>query len=246
MFRAVALLALPLIAFTQSPSYLASIKPNNAVDPRGFSEYSAGGRLTATAVTVASLMRVAYRIQPYQLEGAPGWIATKRFDIVAKADGSPAPSQQEFVQALLKDRFGLVIHNETREMPVFALVAVKPKMTQSTFDCDAYRAGPHALPAPGRTPDCATSIGPRTLSGRAISTAQLAAGLGPITGRFTVDKTGLAGVFDVELKWAPDDDTAGPSIFSALQEQLGLKLVAEKGPVPVVVVDRVTEPSENQ
>lgn len=245
------------LAQPPSISYVASVKPNNAVDARTLTEYSAGGRLTATAVTVASLLRIAYRVQPYQLVGAPAWISTRRFDIAAKVEDSPAPSQQVLLRALLKDRFELAVHNETRELPVFALTVARsdgklgPGLSKSAFDCAAYFAGPHGPPVPGRTPQCATRIGPGALSGKAISMAQLAASLAPFVSRFTVDHTGLAGGFDVELTWVPDGPTAaapdspGPSIFTALQEQLGLKLVSEKGPVAVLVVDHLEGPSAN-
>jgi uncharacterized protein (TIGR03435 family) len=126
------------------------------------------------------------------------------------------------------------------------------KLIKSTFDCAAYFAGPHDPPQPGRTPTCATSIGPGTLRGKAIPMTQLASSLAPFAGRFTVDKTGLAGGFDVELTWTLEDaasigapNPAGPSLFGALQEQLGLKLVADKAPVALVVVDRLEEPSAN-
>jgi uncharacterized protein (TIGR03435 family) len=235
-------------------SYVASVKPNRAADARSFSEYLPGGRLTATAVTVVQLLRTAYRIQGYQLVGAPGWIATKRFDIEAKADANPAPSQQALLQALLAERFHLVARRETREMPTFALVLARKdeklgaQLIRSDFDCAAYRAGPHGLPEPGRTPPCATRIGPGALSGKAITMAQLATSLGPLMSRFTVDRTGLSGVFDVELTWTPDAaaDPSAPPLVTALVEQLGLKLVSEKGPVEVLVVDRIEEPSGNQ
>jgi uncharacterized protein (TIGR03435 family) len=132
-------------------------------------------------------------------------------------------------------------------------------LTPSSFDCAHYLAGPHALPEPGRTPNCGTRIGLGALSGKAIRMSQLATSLAPIVSRITADRTGLTGGFDVELTWTPEQtppeiaggtasgtapDT-GPSIFRALQEQLGLKLISEKGPVDVFVVDHVEEPSEN-
>jgi uncharacterized protein (TIGR03435 family) len=247
-------------------SYVASVKPNNAVDARTFSEYSPGGRLTATAVTVGSLLRIAYRIQPYQLVGAPAWISTKRYDIAAKVEDNPAPSQQALLRVLLQERFKLAVHNETRELPIFALVVARSdgklgsQLSKSAFDCAAYLAGPHDPPAPGRTPNCATRIGPGALFGKAIPMTQLATSLAPFVSRFTVDKTGLTGGFDVELTWTPEQassniagnalpdaapGSSGPSIFAALQEQLGLKLVSEKGPVAVLVVDHLEEPSAN-
>jgi uncharacterized protein (TIGR03435 family) len=253
-------------ATPQPISYVASVKLNNAADARTFSEYSPGGRLTATAVTVGYLLRIAYRIQPYQLVGAPAWISTKRYDIAATVEDKPAPSQQALLRALLKDRFKLAVHNETRELPVFALVVARsdgklgPQLSKSAFDCAAYQAGPHGPPEPGRTPNCATRIGPGALSGKAIPMTQLATGLASFVSRFTVDKTGLTGGFDVELTWTPEQvspniagnalpdaapDSSGASIFSALQEHLGLKLVSEKGPVHVLVLDHLEEPSAN-
>jgi uncharacterized protein (TIGR03435 family) len=166
------------------------------------------------------------------------------------------------LQTLLKDRFQLAAHNETRELPVFALVQagrngkLGPQLTKSAFDCAAYLTGPHDPPQPGRAPACATNIRLGALSGKAIPLAQLAIGMAPFVHRFTVDRTGLAGRFDVELTWTPEQpnavppdappaDSSGISIFTAIQEQLGLKLVPEKGPVEVLVVDRAEEPIEN-
>ena len=243
------------MAAAQPVSYVASVKPNTAVDARTLTDYSPGGRFTATAVTVRDLLRLAYRVQPYQLTGAPGWIFTRRYDIAAKADDTPAPSQQILLRALLKDRFHLEARSETREVPVFALVPARgdgklgAQLTQSDFDCAAYLASQHAPPQPGQTPNCGTRIGPGSLSGKAIRMSQLAASLAALVSRFTLDKTGLAGLFDVELQWTPDQAAAdaadGPSIFRALQEQLALKLVTERGPVEMLVVDRVEEPSAN-
>jgi uncharacterized protein (TIGR03435 family) len=251
---------------TPPVSYVASIRLNEVADSRTLSEYLPGGRLTATAITVGQLLRMAYKIQPYQLAGAPSWISSTRYDIVAKVEDNPAPSQQALLRALLKDRFNLVVHNETRELPMFALVLARSdgrlgtQLRKSLFDCAAYLAGPHGPPEPGRTPNCATRIGAGSLSGKAIPMTQLAASLSPFVNRFTVDRTGLTGVFDVELTWTPDPvapdipgntvpdvgpTSSGPSIFSALQEQLGLKLAAVKGPVDVLVVDRLEAPSAN-
>jgi uncharacterized protein (TIGR03435 family) len=238
-------------------SYVASVKPNNAADARTISEYSPSGFLNATAITVRTLLRTAYRVQDFQITGAPGWLATKRFDIAARAEGSPPPSQQALIQALLKDRFGLAVHNETRESEVFSLVAARndgklgPKLVKSDFDCDAYLATPRSPADMARTGlRCAYRSNPGDFTGYAIQMAQLAQVLSFFAGRPVSDKTGLAGRFDVELQWMPDTaaapgDAAGPSLTTALQEQLGLKLVSEKGPVNMLVVDHVAEPSAN-
>jgi uncharacterized protein (TIGR03435 family) len=245
----VAALTMTVALQAQTISYVASVKPNNSPDPRGFSEYYPGGRFAATAITVLTLIRNAYRIQTYQLVDAPAWFSTKRYDIVAKVDGDP-PSNQVFLRALLADHFKLTVHNETRDMPRFAVVLAKPnakpgpQLVQSDFDCAAYAATPHALPAGGGAPPCATNIRTGVLSGKAITLAQLAGGLSPFAGRFVVDRTGLTNRYDVELKWAPDQAPTAedPSLSTALQEQLGLKLVPEKGPVNVLVVDGAKEP----
>ncbi len=225
----------------QTLSYVASVKPNNAVDARGLSEYTPGGRFTATAITVASLIRSAYRIQGYQLIGAPGWFSTRRYDISAKADESPAPTQQTLLRELLKDEFKLTVHEETREMPVFALVLARSLLTRN-----GGRLGPKLVKSDSDCAACGARSNSGSFSGKAVPISQLAASLGFFAGRFVVDKTGLAGGYDTELTWSPDEAAGagsdGPSLFTALQEQLGLKLVPERGPVSVLVVDRAVEP----
>ena len=109
-------------ASTPVISYVASVKPNNSAQPRTLIEYFPGGRLSATAVTVRALLRLAYRIQDYQLVGAPAWFSTNRYDITAKVEDDPPPQLQMLLQTLLADRFKLVTHTETRELPTFALV----------------------------------------------------------------------------------------------------------------------------
>lgn len=244
-------LAFALTAEAQTLSYVASVKPNNSIDPRGFSEYYPGGRFSATAVTVRSLLRAAYRVQDYQIAGAPGWFSTKRYDISAKVDGTP-PGQQPLLQTLLKDQFHLAVHSEKRELRAYALSVARndgrlgPQLHKSDFDCEAYLAGPHPLPEPGPVSPCSARINMGVLSAKSIPMAQLATSLAPFAGRFVVDRTGLEGRFDVELAWMPDaaaDDATGPFIFTALQEQLGLKLVSVKAPVEVLVIDHADEPS---
>ena len=254
-------------AAAQAPpvTYVASVKLNRDVEPRGFSEYQ-GGRLTATAVTMAALLRIAYRVQGYQIVGAPAWTAVKHYDLAAKAEGTPPPAQPALLKALLADRFKLAAHTETREMPVFDLILARSagrlgkNLAASAFDCAAYLAGPHDLPQPGKTPVCGMRVNLGAMTGKAVSLAQFAASLSGMAGRLIIDKTGLPGGYDVELTWTPDpgapaiafnstpDVTASAqdlSIFAALQEQLGLKLVPARGPVQVLVIDHVEEPAEN-
>jgi uncharacterized protein (TIGR03435 family) len=253
----IAAIALVVGVLHAQVSYVASVKPNRDPDARTVSDYLPGGRLSAQAMPAMLLLRLAYRTQPYLIVGAPDWVRTKRFDVQAKAEGNPPPSQQDLLQAILQDRFHLAAHRETREMATFALVLARKdgklgaQMTRSNFDCDAYRAGPHPPPEPGRTPPCGMRVGPAALSGKAITMAQLVASLAGLMGRTTVDRTGLSERFDVEMTWTPEGpaDAAShseePPLVTALVEQLGLKLVSEKGPVEVLVVDRIEEPSGN-
>ncbi len=251
------ILAIAAAARAQTISYVASIKPNNSAGARTLIEYSPGGRLSATAITVRTLIRLAWRLQDYQVAGEPGWFAVKRYDIAAKADGNPAPQQQFLIRALFKDRCGLVVHNEVRQLPGFALAPARndgqlgPGLHKSDFDCAAYFASSHPLPTPGQTPTCGARINMGSLSAKSIPMTQLVTILAPLVGRFVADKTGLIGGFDVDLTWAPDQpaprgdvaaDAPGPSIFTALQEQLGLKLASEKAPVEVLVIDHAEEP----
>jgi uncharacterized protein (TIGR03435 family) len=175
------------------------------------------------------------------------------------------------VRAVLADRFGLVTHNETRERPVYALTVARANrplgdgLKRVESDCaEGMRRmvapGPGA-PPPG-PPPCSFGGGPGRITGNIVSLAMLSAILGRTVGRPVVDRTGIEGYFNVTLEFAPEAGIAGPlppeaprpdasaradapSIFTAVQEQLGLKLEATRAPVDVLVIDRATQPSEN-
>jgi uncharacterized protein (TIGR03435 family) len=175
------------------------------------------------------------------------------------------------LQTLLEDRFELAVHRETKELPVYALVPGKNGLKlEESKDGDCITPDPGApRPAPGqKLPNyCGTfMIGQRSLNATRIPMDQLAMGLSNIMGRTVVDKTGFKGTFNVHIEWAPDESTAGlaalegprppgeapppadasgASIFTVLQEKLGLKLESQKGPVEILVVDRAEKPSEN-
>jgi uncharacterized protein (TIGR03435 family) len=255
---------------------VASIKPTAAGGPT-LVQLQPGGRYTATNTTLLALIRSAYRLQSFQVVGAPSWVATEHIDIVAKADGdlfpsdmvSSAPRPLELaLQPLLADRFQLVVHRETRQLPIYALVVDRadgrlgPKLTRSTTDCAAMlAAASRGIPPPqaagrGQSPPC----GAATLRGRFLGdTLPLSLFDGFLAGqldRTVVDRTGLIGEFNFDLTWQPDQPAASapvadaaavdpnaPSIFTAVQEQLGLKLEATTGPVDVLVIDRVEKPA---
>ena len=270
---------------TDAPSFeVASVKPNTSGD--GFVRVGGPpGRFNATNVPLRMLIQMAYQIQPFQLEGGPGWIGADRFDIVAKVGGDvPAPPGpgvpgpvQLMTRTLLTDRFKLVVHHETKEQAIYALVLARsdgklgPQLKPSTTDCAAVAAArgrsgpPPALPVPGVRPQCGMMVRPGGLSAGGLSIAQVATNLSANVQRIVVDHTGLTGAFDVDLTWTPDQvpqrapgagdgpiqfngvsiDPNGPSLFTALQEQLGLKLESTRGPVDVLVIDRAEKPTED-
>jgi uncharacterized protein (TIGR03435 family) len=183
------------------------------------------------------IMTVAYTVTDRQIAGGPDWMGTERWDLNAKAD-RPYPIEQlrVMLQKLLEERFNLKIRREKREMPVWELVVDKgaPKMSKhADGDIDHPPMGP----------------GPngRGMSGKNIPMSYLAFSLSRMLDRNVIDKTGLDGFWDVTLDFARDQDPNqdGPSIFTAVREQLGLRLVSAKGPVEHLVIESAERPSAN-
>jgi uncharacterized protein (TIGR03435 family) len=232
-----------------------------------------GGRFTATNITVRFLIRTAYQLQDDQISGGPNWLTSDHFDILAKAEAGASPAQlPSMMQALLADRFKLAVHHETKELPIYALViarsdgALGSQLRRNDCVCPD-NARPAAPPDPGQPQRCGSiSTGFGRLTLRAIPMSQILQFLSPSVNRVLVDRTGLSGNFDLDLRWTPDQvpqrapgtpadqplringvdiDPNGPSIFTAVQEQLGLKLDSQKGPVDLLVIDRVEQPTEN-
>jgi uncharacterized protein (TIGR03435 family) len=238
------------------------------------------------------LVRMSYQLQDSQIVGGPNWLFTDRFDVMDKGTApGPDGTFMAKLQSLLEDRFKLVVHTETREMPMYALVlrqrngSLGPELHASAADCPtAPRSGlpglapprpppPPSPAAPGAAagsgsgnlerPRCGMRFGPGTMMGGGLTMPQMARNLSQIVGGIVVDKTGLTGTYDWDLKYAPDPGLParsdfpplpagaatpvidGPSIFTALQEQLGLKLESGKEPVEVLVVDRAEQPADN-
>jgi uncharacterized protein (TIGR03435 family) len=197
-----------------------------------------------------------------RIEGAPGWIESERYRINAKADGpaSPGTMRGPMLQALLEDRFKVKVHRETRELPVYALTVAKNglKVQRTAEGGCALRdlTQIQTPPGPGQNPWCGTlralisrTSGRRTFDGFGVTLAELSQRLAASAGRPVIDKTGITGMFDFHLQFAPDDaapsdEPAAPSFFTALGE-LGLRLDPAKGPVEFLVIDRVERASEN-
>jgi uncharacterized protein (TIGR03435 family) len=253
---------------------VASVKPTAGTDGRALLQ-ATPGRLAMANLASRRLILIAYDIQDYQLVGGPGWIDSENYDIQAKADGNPSVQQMEgpMLQVLLKDRFKLSIHREIRQLDVYKLSVGKSgaKLQASQGgSCTPYSADappPTTKPSEPSSTFCGFQRTPaeglnRSLDGKGVTMAELAKTLSrtytAMLGRNVIDETGLTGAFDMRLTWTvdsenvrpggidnPSPNSAGPSIFTALQEQLGLKLEATKGPVEVLVIDHIEKPSAN-
>ena len=246
---------------------VASIKRNVTVSDQASVRAQPGGRLTVTNNSLRNIVRNAYNVQNFQIAGGPDWINSDRWDIVAKAEEDAAtPQMIIMLRNLLADRFKLVVHTEMRETPVYALVLARsdgrlgPQLRPSTVDCAALLASFKARKeVPPNTingrPSCGTRITAGTMMTTATTLADFVRNLAPMAGRPIVDRTGLTGAFDIDLTWAPEQQGAPgttpapdgdrPSLVTAVQEQLGLKLESQRLPFETLVIDSVERPMED-
>lgn len=250
---------------------VASVKPNVSNSGSSSSNELPGG-YAATNLTLRRLIAIAYRMRlPTDRERivGPSWIDEARFDVNARTPAGARTEQvPDMLRALLADRFQLAAHTETRDASVYALVRARadgqlgPQLTRSSLDCSkpgAFRSG---AAAPGsaaavETPQCGiisnVDGNGAVMRGGGRSMADLAGNLAGRVNREVIDRTGLSGTYDFVLRWTPENfqntaGNAGPSrdgtlIFTALQEQLGLKLEAQRGPVEFLIVDKVERPT---
>ena len=253
---------------------VASIKPAAPAGPGPTPigiQLMPGGGLRANNVTLRLLVTLAYDVRDFQISGGPPWLGSDRYDIQARAaaasDTPTSPEamrnltdeqrktyqeqMRERLRALLADRFQLAIHHETKEQQVYALEIAKggPK----------FQEAKEAAPNRGRM-----RMGRGELNGEGVGMDFVAQALSNQLRRPVLDKTGLKGNYDIKLTWTPDaaaqgplgplppgvdapppPDPNGPTIFTAVQEQLGLRLESQKGPVDMIVVDRAEKASDN-
>ena len=241
----VLMLAAPAL-LAQATFDVASIKESQSLETGGSLRFLPDGGVRADNIPARGLITIAYELQPYQLLNAPGWANETRYNIEAKpaARISPEQTTDAMLQALLVERFKFAFHREVRQVDGFALVRVQPdrlgpQLRVSELDCQA-----------------AFSANPRCRQGR-IGTEQItlignpmAMLLQVVVNKVTApvsDETGLIGRYDIDMQWsnevAPSDDR--PSIYTALQEQLGLKLERRRVTTEVLVVDRLERPTPN-
>ena len=248
MKRVVLSLAVLAAAWGQNPAFeVATIKPSpDLMQWSGF-QSPGGGRFEASHVTLRAMVAYAYDVRDFNVSGGPGWAGSDRFEIVAKADGNATPAQMRMLlRTLIEERFKLAIHRETKEATMYELVVAK-----GGFKIADAAGSQGFLKFAGRG----------QVEGQRLPMGGLANYLQTLLGQPVADKTGLKGVYNFKLEWTPDEtqsgkpgaqttpgnvsDEIGPSIFTALQEQLGLKLETAKGSVETVVIDHAEKPSGN-
>lgn len=241
---------------------VATIKPSDPKAQGGGVGTRSNAAFYSTGQSLKDAICNAYDVMGFQCLGGPAWLESDDYDIEAKPDSATTeqllklswkqrwPVQQRMQQALFADRLKLKVHYETREMPIFALVVAKAglKMHEAKAG-DTYPSGLKGSDgkAFGKGSFMVSSNG--TMTAQGISMDALAAQLAGTTSHIVSNKTGLTGVYDFTLQYSNNDlpapDSTAPSIYTALEEQLGLKLESAKGPVQVLVIDRVERPSEN-
>ena len=271
---------------------VASVKSNKNGPGSPMRGRSLPGRFEATNMPAKILLLQAYGVPTYLIQGAPSWLDSERFDIAAKAPEGTQPDQvMLMIRSLLIERFKLVAHRETKESPVYALVLARsdgklgPKLSKTTDDCDAIMAErraaarargpgpvPFTPPGPNDRAVCTMNMTPVTTPGAPLlfrvrgggqTMEALARSLSGNVNRQVIDRTGLTGLYDYEIEYAPGrtlntapttappgatapaapiDD--GPSIFESVQ-QLGLKLESTKGPVEYLVIDKIEHPVDD-
>jgi uncharacterized protein (TIGR03435 family) len=231
---------------------VAAIKHSANLDAGGTLGLLPGGRFRSVNFDARTLVAIGYRTRPprtllpSQIVGAPDWMSSERYDINAKISPELAATMDKnpllmpaLVRSLLEDRFRLKVHMEVRELPVYALVVAKkdgtlgPQLRQSDVDCQKERN------------KCTIRGGTGHFSSGSVTLETLATMLSNPAGRLVFDRTGLTGKFAADLDWAEEPGSDKSSIFSAVQEQLGLKLESVREPVDVVVIDHVERPAED-
>ena len=243
------------IAFAQAPTRpsfeVASIKPGDPNSHKVAMQRRPGGGFSTTNASLQMLIGLAYGVRDHQIAGGPNWLDSAKFNIDAKPAGSSASEPTDIrlmLRSLLKDRFRLTVHSETRQEQVYELAVSRggSRLREAAATLHADRQG--------------LTMDRGHLTGMAAPMSQLASVLSGQLERSVIDRTGLTGKYDFNLEWTPANpetgpadqtgeppstDSSRPSIFTALQEQLGLKLQSTRGPVEIVVVDHVEKPDAN-
>ena len=267
----VAIAAVGLVAQSAAPAISAVVSVTPSDTARVRRDAPVTDRFDWFDVTLAMLIRDAYGLFDSQVIGGPDWMRSKRWDVSAKAAALAPNDARELVRRLVEDQFALKAHTETREVPIYNLVLARsdrtlgPRIKPATVDCTPFLTGKRPMQESPRDPN--NRFGLCSVGGAFTPAGLLTPRLNgrPLTGliqhleeameRRVIDRTGLKGNYDIELSYL-DQSLAdpslpaaqalrGPSLFAALQEQLGMKLEAGRGPVEVLVVDSASAPTPN-
>jgi uncharacterized protein (TIGR03435 family) len=258
------------IAFAQQASgpqfEVVSVKPNASGSATVNFTAPRGGRFTATNISLKMLAMRAFKVKNFEVEGGPGWIDSDRWDIAASSSRNQI-SEADFklmLQTLLGDRFQLRTHREMKQMQIYVLLPAKneSKLPPATGTCFSHDAQP-PIPVAGQ-PLPLPCGGLSHLEGRRVSAPAFASALSNMLGRPVIDKTGYGGVFDVHLEFAPEgiatltgggfeaavlpanaSDSGRPTLFTVIQQQLGLRLESQKGSGNVLVIDGAIRATPN-
>ena len=230
--------------------------------------------ISLSGIPLSVIMRLAFGVWSDRIIGAPTWVNSSRFDIEAKIAAEEVPAfknakpdeRSAMLLPVIQDRFGLKFHHETRDLAVYTLVIAKGGA--KIKEADLHRTDPTEF----GTPDLPSGSGvmrmmPSEFNGREVPIQSLVHALSLVVDKTVVDKTGLTRRYDFDMKWEPDlaaglvvrgfdgngpppgaespSQGTGPSIFTALQEELGLKLVTKKQPIDVIVIDQIEQPTPN-
>jgi uncharacterized protein (TIGR03435 family) len=265
-------MALCLVAFgaaplaSQAPAgaartfEVASVKRNNSGRSGWNLSPQEGGRFSAQNISIRQVVLFAYNLRDFQLTNDPAWLQSMRFDIEARTGVDTAmAATKDLVKSLLAERFGFAAHAETRQLPIYSLVRLRADGSLGpglkTRDCSAPDEAVRTVGS-----GCGGVIrnqdkGADTITGSGVPIAMLAISLSGSMNSVVTDKTGLSGSYDFQLRWSDPGAIAAnqtsttlsdaPVLTTAVQEQLGLRLQPDRGPVEVLVVDRVSEPTEN-
>lgn len=240
-----------LLAGAQVPAFDAATVRRNVSGMAGMETLFQASAFRAQNHPVHELIRYAWEVPAFRVVDGPEWIRTERYDVTAKAPAqSTRPELAAMLRTLLIERFKLRVRREMRELPIYALVLAR----------DDRRFGPQLRPASadacrptgpsfqaGQLPRCGALLqNPGVFAGRSVTLDLVARDLSQHLERLVVDRTGVAEPVDLDLKYTPGlGDAGGTSVFTAIQEQLGLRLDSQRAPVEVVVVEAAERPSEN-
>jgi uncharacterized protein (TIGR03435 family) len=229
-----ALTAWAALGFAQDLRFQsATVSLNASTSLSGGSEIRPGGRVTITNTSIRDTLRLIYDVPDFAIVGAPEWLSSERYDIEAQAAGNPSRDElKEMMRSLLADRFKLIVHRESRQVPVFELRrlrgdgALGPGLVPAKISCEV-----------GSTAACPHELSAGSYTAKGMPIPRLVRTLAELAGRPLIDRTNLSGVYDVSLMWTP-----GRPILAAVREQLGLDLEASDEPAQVLVIDSVVRP----